>query len=74
MNQHKTKVIALRVTQEEYDALAVMADDYNIKMGKYVYNCLIPAIALGAEVIGKRQKREEARIKRLAKKEAASGL
>ena len=48
--------------------------DYNIKMGKYVYNCLIPAIALGAEVIGKRQKREEARIKRLAKKEAASGL
>ena len=74
MNQHKTKVIAIRVTQEQYDALAVMANDYNIKMGKYVYNCLIPAMQLGAEVIQKQQKREEARLKRLAKKEAASGL
>ena len=31
----KTKVIAFRVTQEEYDALVYMAQNYDYKVGEF---------------------------------------
>ena len=74
MNQHKTKVIAVRVTQEQYDGLKLLADGRLMKMGEYVYNSLIPMMNLGQEALNKERKKAEAKAKRLAKKEAASGL
>ena len=74
MNQHKTKVIAIRVTQEQYDGLKLLADGRLMKMGEYVYNSLIPTMNLGQEAVNKERKKAEAKAKRLAKKEAASGL
>jgi hypothetical protein len=74
MTQHKTKVIALRVTEDQYNALAVMANGRLMKMGEYVYNYLIPAMNQGAELLLKERKKAEAKAKRLAKKEAASEL
>jgi hypothetical protein len=74
MTQHKTKVIALRVTEDQYNALAVMANGRLMKMGEYVYNYLIPAMNQGAELLLKERKKAEAKAKREAKKEAAHGL
>jgi hypothetical protein len=51
-----------------------MANGKQQRMGEYVYDILIPAMAQGADLIKKEQKRLEAKAKRLAKKEAASGL
>jgi hypothetical protein len=70
----KTKVIAVRVTEEQYVCLSVMANGKQQRMGEYVYDILIPSMAQGADLIKKEQKRLEAKAKRLAKKEAASGL
>lgn len=69
----KTKVIAFRVTQDEYDALVTMANGRLMKSGEYVYNYLIPAINQGRELIIKERKRLEAKAKREAKKAAANG-
>jgi hypothetical protein len=74
MTQHKTKVIALRVTEDQYNALAVMANGRLMKMGEYVYNYLIPAMNQGAELLLKERKKAEAKAKREAKKEATNGL
>lgn len=74
MNQHKTKVIAIRVTQEQYDGLRLLADGRLMKMGEYVYNSLIPTMNLGQEAVNKERKKAEAKAKRLAKKEASHGL
>ena len=71
---HKTKVIALRVTQDQYDALSVMANGRLMKMGEYVYNYLIPAMNQGADLLLKERKKAEAKAKRLAKKEAGNDL
>lgn len=71
---NKTKVIAVRVTEEQYRALSVMAEGRLMKMGEYVFNYLIPAMNQGAEVLLKERKKAEAKAKREAKKAAANGL
>ena len=70
----KTKVIAVRVTEEQYNALAVMASGRLMKMGEYVYNYLIPAMNQGGELLLKERKKAEAKAKREAKKAAANGI
>lgn len=69
----KTKVIAFRVTQEEYDALVYMAQNYDYKVGEFVYNCLDGALLQGSEGLWKQRKKAEAKAKRDAKKAAANG-
>jgi len=73
MNQHKTKVIAIRVTQEQYNGLRLLADGRLMKMSEYVYNALMPTMTLGMEAVNKERKKAEAKAKRQAKKEAQSG-
>lgn len=74
MNQHKTKVIAVRVTEDQYNGLKLLADGRLMKMGEYVYNSLMPTMTLGMEAVNKERKKAEAKAKRQAKKEAQSGL
>ena len=69
---HKTKVIAVRVTQEQYDGLVAMKGD--VKMGNYLYACLLPTLHAGEQELKALRKKAEAKAKRQAKKEAASGL
>lgn len=70
--EHKTKVIAVRVTQEQHDALIAVANGR--KIGQYVYSYLMPAIMQGRELIAKERKKAEAKAKRDAKKAAANGV
>ena len=67
---HKTKVIAIRVTEEQYNGLKLLADGRLMKMGEYIYNSLMPIMTLGMEAVYKERKKAEAKAKRLAKKEA----
>jgi hypothetical protein len=69
---HKTKVIAVRVTQEQYDGLMALKGD--MRMGNYLYACLLPTLRSGEQELQALRKKAEARAKRIAKKEAASGL
>ena len=69
---NKTKVIAVRVTEEQYNGLMAIKGD--MKMGNYVYACLLPTLRAGEQELQSRRKKDEARLKRIAKKEAASGL
>ena len=68
---YKTKVIAIRVTQEEYEALQHQAVG---KVSALVYDCLGGAIDAGKAKVKAERKKAEAKLKRQAKKEAASGL
>jgi hypothetical protein len=72
MNQHKTKVIAIRVTQEQYDGLMCLKGD--MKMGNYLYLSLLPTLNAGVAELNAERKKAEAKAKRQAKKEAAHGL
>ena len=65
---NKTKVIAVRVTEEQYNGLKLLADGRLMKMGEYVYNSLMPTMILGMEAAHKERKKEEARTKRALKK------
>jgi hypothetical protein len=69
----KTKVIAFRVTQDEYAALYYMARTKNIKLAEHVNECLTSAIMQGFEALQKERKKAEAKAKRDAKKAAANG-
>jgi hypothetical protein len=69
---HKTKVIAVRVTQEQYDGLMCLKGD--VKMGNYLYLSLLPTLNAGIAELTAERKKAEAKAKRQAKKEAASGL
>lgn len=67
----KTKVVAFRVTQQEYEALAFMAQASNKKIAEYVNNCMRGPKWEAVEAFRKEQKRLEAKAKRDAKKAAA---
>ena len=69
----KTKVIAFRVTQEEYDALVYNASKRLMKLGEFVNDELRPVTNLSVQMFKKEQKRLEAKAKRDAKKAAANG-
>ncbi len=64
----KTKVVAFRVTQEEYDALAFVAQLTGKKLGTYVDDALLPTIQAALVHLRKERKRVDAKIKRDAKK------
>ena len=66
----KTKVIALRVTQDEYDALQAAADFRSV--GLYVRLQLSEPIRQGFEKLSKQRKAAEAKAKREAKKAAGN--
>jgi hypothetical protein len=68
----KTKVIAIRVTQDEYEALTIQAAGR--KVSELVYDCLGGALDVGLSKLTQERKKAEAKAKRQAKKEAASGL
>lgn len=68
----KTKVIAFRVTQDEYDALAFMAKQSEAKLAEFVYDCLRMPLFHAFEGLKKEQKRLEAKAKREAKKAATN--
>ena len=78
MNQHKTKVIAFRVNADEYEAMQLRLDwckrSEGVQHIKTMANLLemIVRPELDAMLAGlvKERKKEEARLKRLAKKEA----
>ena len=69
----KTKVVAFRVTQEEYDALAFVAQLTGKKLSAYVDDALLPTIQVALVHLQKERKRVEAKMKRDAKKAAANG-
>ena len=69
----KTKVIAFRVTEDEYAALYYMARTKNIKLAEHVSESLTSAIMQGFDALTKERKRLEAKAKREAKKAAANG-
>ena len=68
----KTKVIAFRVTEDEYAALYHMACTKNLKLAEHVNNCMTSAIMQGFDALTKERKRLEAKAKRDAKKAAGS--
>ena len=70
----KTKVIAFRVSQDEYDALYFAARSNNRKVGELVYSLLAPGFPEAMKALAKERKKVEAKAKRQALKEAASGL
>ena len=71
----KTKVIAFRVTQEEYEALqAVLKSVGATNIGNWIQARLLDDICDGLEMLKAERKKAEAKAKRQAKKEAASAL
>jgi uncharacterized protein (DUF1778 family) len=70
----KTKVIAFRVNADEYEALSNMSALTGEKLSEFVHRHLSPVTAVAMEQLVNKRKKAEAKAKRLAKKEAASGL
>jgi hypothetical protein len=71
MNQHKTKVIALRVTEEEELYLRELRCENGLYGWREFFEQTINEKMVEARVlIKRRQKAAEAKAKRLAKKEA----
>lgn len=68
----KTKVIAFRVTQDEYDALVYNATSCAMKLGEFVQSAMRSDINEGLALLAKERKRLEAKAKRDAKKAAAN--
>ena len=68
--KHKTKVIAFRVTDEEYDALLLAATKQHKKITDFVREALW-LVDLVYDLVEER-KRLEAKAKRAAKKAAAA--
>lgn len=66
----KTKVIAFRVTQDEYDALVYNGSTAGYKLAEFVGVLLRPHIELCKQALVKERKRLEAKAKRDAKKAA----
>jgi hypothetical protein len=67
----KTKVIAFRVTQDEYDGLVFNAGCRKMKVSNFVIACLQQDIDLSIQALKHEQKRLQAKAKRNAKKAAA---
>ena len=74
MENKKTKVIAFRVTKEEYEALYFAAAQKQLKVAELVYAMVNTSIPVAYAALAKERKKAEAKAKRQAKKEAASGL
>ena len=74
MEKHKTKVIAFRLTADEHEALTKMSALTGEKLSEFVHRHLSPVTAVAMEQLTNARKKAEAKAKRLAKKEAASGL
>ena len=71
----KPHAVALRLTPEEFSALThLMLRDQDKNMTATLRKVVEPLIAEGMKSLAAAQKKEEARLKRLAKKEASSGL
>ncbi len=68
----KTKVVAFRVTQQEYDALAFVANLHGKKLSAYIDDALLPTVQSAMVHLEKEQKRLQAKAKRDAKKAAAN--
>jgi hypothetical protein len=66
----KTKVVAFRVTQQEYNALAFVANLHGKKLSAYIDDALLPTIQNAMVHLEKEQKRLQAKAKRDAKKAA----
>ena len=71
---HKTKVIAFRLTADEHEALSAMSALTGEKLSEFVHRHLSPVTAVAMEQLVNKRKKAEAKAKRQAKKEAASGL
>jgi len=69
----KTKVIAFRVSQDEYDALYFAARTTNRTVGQVVYDSISGGFQEAMAALAKERKRLEAKAKREAKKAAANG-
>jgi hypothetical protein len=82
MSQHKTKVIAFRVNADEYEAMQMRLDwckrsegAKHIKtMANLVEMIVRPELDAMLAGLVKERKKEEARLKRLAKKVLNDGL
>jgi predicted DNA-binding protein len=74
MNQHKTKVVALRLTPEEHEMLVYMAKHHNSKVHLIIRDALNGYISVGRTMVAADRKKAEAKAKRQAKKEAQSGV
>lgn len=68
----KTKVIAFRVTQDEYEALARMSGLTGERLAEFVSRHLSPVLAIAMEHLAKDRKKAEAKAKREAKKAAGN--
>ena len=72
---HKTKVIAIRVTEEEHLYLAELRCENDLYGWREFFEQTINEKMVEAKaLIKRRQKAAEAKAKRQAKKEAANGL
>ena len=70
--KNKTKVIAIRVTADEYEALKLQCAER--KVSQLVYDCLGGALDVGFAKLKQERKKAEAKAKRQAKKEAQNGV
>jgi hypothetical protein len=71
----KPHSVALRLTPEEYTALVhVQLRDGDKTLAVTLRKVVEPLLADGAKSLEALRKKEEARLKRLAKKEAARGV
>jgi hypothetical protein len=69
----KTKVIALRVSETDYEALAWLAKFEKTTISQFVYGHLVGSVFEGHQMIAKERKKAEAKAKRDAKKASANG-
>ncbi len=70
----KTKVIAFRVREDEYEALKAYSFNWFDTLAEFVNDRLTPEINKAMEEMAKQRKRAEAKAKRDAKKAAANGV
>jgi uncharacterized protein (DUF1778 family) len=71
---YKTKVIAFRLTADEHEALSAMSALTGEKLSEFVHRHMSPVTAVALDNLAKQRKKEQARIKRLAKKVVNDGL
>jgi hypothetical protein len=75
MEEKKTKVIAIRVTEEEYLYLSELSCENELYgWRKFFEQTINEKMVEARALIKRRQKAVEAKAKRQAKKEAANGL
>jgi len=72
---NKPHAVAVRLTPEEFKAIThVMLRNQDKNITATLRKVIEPLIAEGVASLAALQKKEDARLKRLAKKEAASGV